>query len=82
MSDIDHIISLMRKYTFNDEIESELGEQDAAAGASTGGGGGATYPTVTKWETGLTRSVANQTDYKVKWKDLYKITRGKANTLL
>ena len=55
-----------------------MGEQDDAA-ASTGG---AAYPTVTKWETGLTRSVANQIDYKVKWKDLYKITRGKSNTLL
>ena len=82
MSDIDHIISLMRKYTFNDEIESELGEQDAAAGATTGGGGGATYPTVTKWETGLARSVANTIDDKVTWKSLNKITRGKANTLL
>lgn len=82
MSDIDHIISLMMKYTFNDEIESELGEQDAAAGATTGGGGGATYPTVTKWETGLARSVANTIDDKVTWKSLNKITRGKANTLL
>lgn len=70
------------KYTFNDEIESELGEQDAAAGATTGGGGGATYPTVTKWETGLARSVANTIDDKVTWKSLNKITRGKANTLL
>jgi hypothetical protein len=81
MSDIDHIISLMRKYTFNDEVESELGEQDAAAEASTGGGG-ATYPTVTKWETGLARSVANTIDDKVTWKSLNKLTRGKANTLL
>jgi len=81
MSDIDHIISLMRKYTFNDEIESELGEQEAA-GAATGGGGGATYPTVTKWETGLARSVANTIDDKVTWKSLNKITRGKGNTLL
>jgi hypothetical protein len=30
----------------------------------------------------LTRSVANQIDYKAKWKDLNKLTRGKANTLL
>jgi hypothetical protein len=83
MSDLEHIMSLMRKYTFNDEVESELGEQDAAAGAATGGGGGgATYPTVTKWETGLTRSVANTIDDKVTWKSLNKLTRGKANTLL
>ena len=82
MSDLEHIISLMRKYTFNDEVESELGEQDAAAGAATGGGSGAAYPTVTKWETGLTRSVANTIDDKVTWKSLNKLTRGKANTLL
>ena len=38
MSDLEHIMSLMRKYTFNDEVESELGEQDAAAGAATAAG--------------------------------------------
>lgn len=81
MSELDQIISLMRKYTFSDEIESELGEQDAAAGAGASTGG-ATYPTVTKWETGLARSVANTIDDKVTWKSLNKITRGKANTLL
>lgn len=80
MSDLDHIIELMRKYTFDDNIESELGEQDAAAGG--GGGGGATYPSVTKWETGLARSVANTIDDKVTWKSLNKLARGKANTLL
>lgn len=83
MSELDQIISLMRKYTFSDEIESELGEQDAATGGGgSAGGGGATYPTVTKWETGLARSVANTIDDKVTWKSLNKITRGKANTLL
>jgi hypothetical protein len=77
--DLDEIIYLLKRYTINSGEEKELGEQDAAA---AGGGGGAAYPTVTKWETGLTRSVANQIDYKAKWKDLNKITRGKANTLL
>lgn len=62
--------------------DGELGEQDAAAASSGGGSTGGAYPTVTKWESGLARSVANQIDYKAKWKDLYKITRGKANTLL
>jgi hypothetical protein len=74
---LDEIIYLLKRYTTT-ESKDEIGEQDAAAG----GGGGAAYPTVTKWETGLTRSVANQIDYKAKWKDLYKLTRGKANTLL
>ena len=77
--ELDEIIYLLKRYTTT-ESKDEIGERDA--GGSTGGGGGATYPTVTKWETGLTRSVANQIDYKAKWKDLYKLTRGKANTLL
>jgi hypothetical protein len=76
--DYNDILFVLKKYSISDDEYSELGEQDAAAGSSPAGG----YPTVTKWETGLTRSVANQIDYKAKWKDLYKITRGKANTLL
>ena len=84
--EIDNIIYLLKRYTTyeSDEFENqdELGEQDAAAGGGGTSSGGGAYPTVTKWETGLTRSVANQIDYKAKWKDLHKITRGKANTLL
>ena len=80
MSELNKIINLMVNYTFDDSSNEELGEQDAPAAG--GGGGAAAYPTVTKWETGLTRSFANQIDSKSKWKDLYKITRGKANTLL
>ena len=80
--DIDELISLMRSNT-NDVVDSELGEQDAAAGgASTGGGAKASYPTVTKWETGLTRGVANTIDPKSKWSALYTIKRGKSNTLI
>lgn len=79
---LDELIDLMKRYTISDNNENgELGEQDAAA-ASTSSSTGAAYPTVTKWESGLTRSVANQIDYKAKWKDLNKITRGKANTLI
>lgn len=74
----DELISVLKTYTKN-SLGGEIGEQDAAA-ASTGGGPG--YPTVTKWETGLTRGMANQIDDKVTWRSLYKITRGKANTLL
>jgi len=78
--DYNEILFLLKTFTYPSN-SGELGEQEtASAGGSTGGGGA--YPTVTKWETGLTRSVANQIDYKAKWKDLYKITRGKANTLL
>ena len=71
----------MKKYTTN-EIKGEVGEQDSAAGgASTGGGEPAEYPTVTKWESGVTRGAANQIGL-TKWKDIVKINRGKANTLL
>lgn len=79
--ELDEIIFLLKRYTYSTNKE-EMGEQDAAASTSSGGGTAAAYPTVTKWETGLTRSVANQIDYKAKWKELYKLTRGKANTLL
>ena len=79
--DIDEIIYILKRHTVSDDDNTELGEQEAAA-TDTGASAGGAYPTVTKWETGLTRSVANQIDYKAKWKDLNKITRGKANTLL
>jgi hypothetical protein len=80
--DIDEIIYILKRYTINnDGSDVELGEQDAGA-TDTGASAGGAYPTVTKWESGLTRSVANQIDPNSKWKDLYKITRGKGNTLL
>ena len=81
-NDVDYIISLMKEYTTN-EKDGELGEQDAAAAApASGGGGGSKYPTVTKWETGLARTgPANQVTL-TKWKDIVKVNRGKANTLL
>jgi len=57
--------------------ENELSEDDAAAGGSTGG---ATYPTVTKWDSGATRGKGNPIDFKKKWESGLK--RGKGNTLL
>mgnify|MGYP006275760787 CR=1 FL=1 len=82
-NDVDYIISLMKEYTTND-IDGEIGEQDDAGAASTssGGGGGSKYPTVTKWETGVGRTgPANQIGL-TKWRDIVKVNRGKANTLL
>jgi hypothetical protein len=81
--ELDEIIYLLKSYTYpsKDISNGEIGEQDDAAAAPSGGGGGE-YPTVTKWETGLNRSNANQIDSKVTWKSLNKLTRGKANTLL
>ena len=78
-SDIDLIMDLMSRYTPKSETEKELGEQDAAGGG--GGGAKPKYPTVTKWESGVTRGPANQIGL-TKWRDIVKITRGKANTLL
>ena len=77
-NNLNDILFLMDEFTFSHN--SELGEQDSEPAPSSGGGGG--YPTVTKWETGLTRSVANTIDSKVTWKSLNKLLRGKANTLL
>lgn len=77
---IDDIINAMEKYTTSKD-GGELDEQDAPAAAPSGGGTKPIYPTVTKWESGVTRGVANQVGV-TKWRDIYKITRGKANTLL
>jgi hypothetical protein len=57
----------------DDKVEElEISEEGEAA-SSTG------YPTVTKWETGLTRGPANPISNE---KRQDKVTRGKANTLI
>jgi len=79
--EIDTIINLMRKYTTK-KIDGELDEQDdAATGAASGGGAKPPYPTVTNWESGVTRGPANQIGL-TKWGNIVKTTRGKGNTLL
>ena len=81
-TNIDDIISIMNKVIDIDGY-SDLIEQDATAGGDTGGDGTKPdYPTVTKWESGVTRGPANQIAANVKWADIVKINRGKANTLL
>ena len=80
-TNIDDIISIMNKVIDIDSY-SDLIEQDDAGGAASGGDGvKPPYPTVTKWESGVTRGPANQIAL-VKWADIVKINRGKANTLL
>lgn len=82
-ANIDDIISVMNRI-IGDSTGGELGEQDAAAAPAGGADASATkpdYPTVTKWESGVTRGPANQIAV-VKWADIVKVTRGKANTLL
>lgn len=86
MQKIDKIIEILNSHTFfnNDMEYDELGEEEAAPAAASGGGGGGgkpAYPTVTKWESGVTRGPANQIGL-TKWADIVKINRGKANTLL
>ena len=79
-TNIDDIIGIMNKVIDIDSY-SDLIEQDAAP---AGGDGGVKpdYPTVTKWESGVVRGPANQIAANVKWADIVKINRGKANTLL
>lgn len=80
-TNIDDIISIMNKVIDIDGY-SDLIEQDAAPSGDAGGDGTKPdYPTVTKWESGVTRGPANQIGL-VKWADIVKINRGKANTLL
>ena len=80
-TNIDDIISIMNKVIDIDGY-SDLIEQDAPAGGDAGGTGEKPlYPTITKWESGVTRGPANQIGL-VKWADIVKITRGLANTLL
>ena len=80
-TNIDDIISIMNK-VIDIDGKSEVIEQDAPAGGDAGGDDTKRdYPTVTKWESGVTRGPANQIGL-VKWADIVKINRGKANTLL
>lgn len=82
MQNIDSIINTLKRYTTTENFK-EFKEQDTAAGAggSSTGAGGAKYPTVTKWETGIKRGAANPVKLG-KWKDVYATNRGKSNTLL
>lgn len=79
-NDVDTIIDIFNKYSINPK-KSEMGEQEAAASSSGGGGVKPAYPTVTKWESGVTRGPANQIGL-TKWREVNKINRGKSNTLL
>jgi len=78
---IDRILNLMllEKKTMDiEEIdENELSEEEAAASSSSGGGASSGYPSIEKWETGLTRGPANTLGGKRE----DKIKRGKGNML-
>jgi hypothetical protein len=82
-SEVDYLIFLMDMISSSsDNVEKdEVGEQEGETSSTDTGGDKPDYPTVTKWETGVTRGAANQIGL-TKWSDIVKITRGKANTLL
>jgi len=71
--DFDTYINLLKGFG-----QSDLKEQDATSTSSTSSTPSppSAYPTVTKWETGITRGKANQIS-NTKWES--GITRGKAN---
>ena len=63
--------------------EPSTPSSSSSSSSSSGGAeGGKGYPSVTKWESGIARTgPANQISL-TKWKDIVKVNRGKANTLL
>lgn len=61
------------------DIDGEMTEEGEAAASSGGGGASSGYPTVTKWESGVSRGKANPIANN-KWES--GVTRGKANTLI
>ena len=75
--DFDTYINLLKGFG-----QSDLKEQDATSTSSTSSTPSppSAYPTVTKWETGITRGKANPVNNKEKWTT--GIKRGKSNTLL
>jgi hypothetical protein len=82
MNQLDYIINLLDNFLEAKNNDVEIGEQDAGGGSTGGGGKKPPYPTVTKWESGVARTgPANQIGL-TKWRDIVKINRGKANTLL
>jgi hypothetical protein len=82
MNQLDYIINLLDNFLEAKNNDVEIGEQEAGGGSTGGGGKKPPYPTVTKWESGVARTgPANQIGL-TKWRDIVKINRGKANTLL
>ena len=69
-------------------ISKQIEEQDAASATPSSSGGGSTsgggtgYPTVNKWESGVSRGPANQIGV-TKWSDIVgqSLKRDKANRL-
>ena len=73
-SQYKNLLRLLKEQAEPPASEPEKGTSDKQAG-------GQGYPQVGKWESGVTRGPANQIGL-TKWRDIVKINRGKANTLL
>jgi len=73
--DYETYINLLESLTLKTISEQEGGETSSSSSSSTPGTP-SPYPTVTKWESGLTRGKANQIG-NTKWES--GLTRGKAN---
>jgi len=82
-TEIDYIIKILKNNISEKNEFSEQEDMDTGSDFSGGDVGGESpdYPSVTKWESGVTRGPANQIGL-TKWRDIVSINRGKANTLL
>lgn len=78
---IFELIDIFEKYS---KVKKNIEEQETAnadaSSTSSTSTGGSKYPTVTKWDSGVTRGPANQIG-NTKWSDIVKITRGKSNPI-
>jgi len=96
----DKYPELLQSTELSEDDETETSSSDSSSTTTStdagGGGGGGSYPSVTKWETGLTRGPANQITITIWSSDVSRgpantidnsvwdtgITRGKSNTLI
>ena len=77
-TDINALIDFFKKYTSNNELKDEMGEQDDAGASSTGGGGGS----IPKWEDTYTTTRGKSNPLMKsgqKWQP--GLTRGAANQI-
>ena len=71
---------ILKSVEVEEQTDSEPVSPEPEPGTSETQSGHQSYPEVGKWESGVTRGVANQIG-NTKWSDGIEITRGKANQL-
>ena len=72
-----HNISAFQTIDIEEVEENELSEDEDASASSSGGGASSGYPSIEKWETGVTRGPGNTLGGKRE----DKTKRGKGNML-